>query len=76
MSKKYQSKILQAIHEDAAGMHKLGITSDTEMREFDKDCLVPEPQNPRKTASPESRSQSGSVGTGRNVRLSAQGAGS
>ena len=32
MKKKYQSKILQAIHEDAKGMHKLGIISDTEMR--------------------------------------------
>ena len=72
MRKKYQSKILQAIHEDAAGMHRLGIISDAEMREFDKDCLVPEPKKTRKTAISESRS----VGTVRNVRISAKGSGS
>ena len=76
MRKKYQSKILQAIHEDAAGMHKLGIISDVEMREFDRDCLVQEPKTTRKTVSSESRSQSRSVGTGRNVRISAKSAGS
>ena len=43
MKKKYQSKLLQAIHEDAAGMHKLGIISDARMREYDRDCLVQEP---------------------------------
>jgi len=51
MKKKYQSKILQAIHEDAAGMHKLGIISDAEMREFDKDCLVQELKPTRKVPS-------------------------
>ena len=65
MKKKYQSKILQAIHEDAAGMHKLGIISDAEMREFDKDCLVQELKPTRKAPS--------SAGTGRNVRISAKG---
>jgi len=44
MKRKYQSKILRAIHEDAEGMHKLGIISDAEMREFDEDCLVQEPE--------------------------------
>jgi len=76
MRKKYQSKILQAIHEDAAGMHKLGIISDAEMREFDRDCLTQEPKKTRKTASSESRSQGSSAGTVRNVRISAKGAGS
>ena len=69
--KKYQSKILQAIHEDAEGMHKLGIISDAEMRHFDSECLVQEPEQIYKTASPQNRS----AGTGRNVRLSAKGAG-
>jgi len=50
MKKKYQSKILQAIHEDAEGMHKLGIISDVRMREYDRDCLVQEPKKPRKIA--------------------------
>ena len=72
MKKKYQSKILQAIHEDAKGMHELGIISDERMRYFDSECLVPEPKKTRKTASSESRS----AGTVRNVRISAQGSGS
>jgi len=42
MKKKYQSKILQAIHEDMEGLHKLGIVTNAEMREFDEDCLVQE----------------------------------
>jgi DNA-binding transcriptional regulator YiaG len=66
MRKKYQSKILQAIHEDAAGMHKLGIISDAEMREFDKDCLVQELKPTRKVPA--------SVGTGRVGRISAKSA--
>jgi len=44
MKKKYQSKILQAIHEDAKGMHKLGIISDEEMSYYDGECLVQEPK--------------------------------
>jgi len=44
MKKKYQSKILKVIHENAAGMHRLGIMNDAEMREFDEDCLVHEPE--------------------------------
>jgi len=41
--KKYQSKILKVIHQDAKGLHRLGIISDKEMREYDRDCLVQEP---------------------------------
>jgi DNA-binding transcriptional regulator YiaG len=32
------------IHQDAEGLHRLGIISDAEMREFDEDCLVKEPE--------------------------------
>jgi len=71
MKKKYQSKILQVIHEDAEGMHRLGIISDERMRYYDEGCLVPEPKPTRKTASSESSSQSRSAGTVRNVRISA-----
>jgi len=56
MKKKYQSKVLQAIHEDAKGMHKLGIISDTEMYEFDKECLIPESKTTRKIANSKGRS--------------------
>ena len=71
MRKKYQSKILQAIHEDAAGMHKLGIISDERMRYYDRECLVQEPKPTRKTAS----SKGSPGGTKPSVRISAKGAG-
>jgi len=67
MRKKYQSKILRAIHEDAADMHELGIISDERMREYDRECLVQEPipaYNP------------GSGGAKPAVRISAKSAGS
>jgi len=43
--KKYQSEALKVIHQDAEGLHRLGIISDKEMREYDKDCLVHEPKD-------------------------------
>ena len=42
MKKKYQSKILQAIHEDAKEFHEEGLISDERMRFYDRGCLVPE----------------------------------
>ena len=42
--KKYQSEALKVIHQDAEGLHRLGIISDKEMREYDQDCLVQEPE--------------------------------
>ena len=42
--KKYQSEILKVIHQDAKGLHRLGIISDKEMREYDRGCLVKEPE--------------------------------
>ena len=70
MKEKYQSKILQAIHEDAKGMHKLGIISDAEMRHYDRECLVQEPDQLYKNAS----SHIHSAETGLDVRISAKGA--
>ena len=72
MKDKYESEMLQVIHESMKGLHRLGIVSDTEMRKFDKDCIVPEPKKPRKTAS----SKNTSGGTKPAVRISAQGSGS
>ena len=40
--KKYQSEALKVIHQDAEGLHRLGIISDIEMREYDQDCLIQE----------------------------------
>jgi len=42
--KKYQSNALKVIHQDAEGLHRLGIINDKEMQEYDKDCLVQEPE--------------------------------
>jgi len=72
MKKKYESEMLQVIHEDMMGLHESGIISDKRMREFDKMCLTQEPKKTRKTASSESRP----AGTVRNVRISAKGSGS
>jgi len=52
MKNKYDSEMLQVIHEDMKGMHELGIISDARMREFDKMCLTQEPKTTRKAAIP------------------------
>jgi len=42
--KKYESEALMVMHQQAEGLHRLGIIGDAEMKEFDKDCLVQEPE--------------------------------
>ncbi|MDR1025517.1 MAG: XRE family transcriptional regulator [Treponema sp.] len=50
MEKKYQSEISMIVHQDAEGMHQLGIIDDARMREFDKMCLIRKPdQAPKST---------------------------
>ena len=49
MKLKYESEILQVMHEDMMGMHRAGIISDAEMRKFDKMCLVQEPETTHPT---------------------------
>ena len=44
MKEKYQSDLLEAIHETAKGLHKIRVIDDKEMREYDEDCLVQEPK--------------------------------
>jgi len=44
MKNKYQSEFLESLHETAVGLKKIGVISDKEMREYDKDCLVKEPE--------------------------------
>jgi len=39
---KYESDILEAIHESATEKFRLGFISEAEMREFDELCLTPE----------------------------------
>jgi DNA-binding transcriptional regulator YiaG len=47
--KKYQSEVLMVIHQDAEGMHRLGIISDEKMKEFDRGCLVQEKERSNKS---------------------------
>ncbi|MDR0318722.1 MAG: hypothetical protein LBI09_01655 [Nitrososphaerota archaeon] len=44
MKTKYQSEALKVIHEDMKGMYELGIITEAKMREYDKMCLVQEPE--------------------------------
>jgi DNA-binding transcriptional regulator YiaG len=48
MTKKYQSEQLMICHQDAEALYQIGAISEAEMREFDKECLVPEPKAPKK----------------------------
>ena len=40
----YKSELLMVCHMDAKAMHDVGAISDREMREYDRDCLVPVPK--------------------------------
>ena len=44
MKNKYNSDLLESLHETAVGLHNIGVISDKEMCEYDKDCLVPVPK--------------------------------
>jgi DNA-binding transcriptional regulator YiaG len=43
MNKKYQSEALIVSHQTAQDLFELGVIDAAEMREFDEDCLIPEP---------------------------------
>jgi hypothetical protein len=50
VKKKYQSEALMVLHQDAVGLHELGLIDDAAMREYDEGCLVQEPdQAPKST---------------------------
>jgi putative transcriptional regulator len=45
---KYRSRMSAAIHETAAGLHRIGLMDKETMREFDASCLTAvEPLSPR-----------------------------
>jgi len=44
MKEKYQSKIMEAIHEEAQELFDSGVIDKNRMAEYDKACLVCEPQ--------------------------------
>jgi DNA-binding transcriptional regulator YiaG len=52
MKEKYQTELLGALHETAMGLHKIGVISNEEMREYNKDCLSPDSKSARLTENP------------------------
>jgi DNA-binding transcriptional regulator YiaG len=50
MTKKYQSEQLMICHQDAEALYRIGAISEAEMRKFDKECLVQEPEPAKETA--------------------------
>jgi putative transcriptional regulator len=40
MEKKYQSDALEALHETAQGLHRIGLIDTKTMRDFDSSCLT------------------------------------
>ena len=53
MERKYQSEALMVCHQSAEGLHRLGIISDAEMKEFDEDCLLQETEAGKAAEKPE-----------------------
>jgi hypothetical protein len=43
MKKKYQSEQLMVCHQDAEALYRIAAITEAQMREFDEDCLIPEP---------------------------------
>jgi hypothetical protein len=43
MKQRYQSELLGVLYQEALADYQLGIISEAEMKEYDEDCLVPEP---------------------------------
>jgi len=61
MKNKYESELLQVIHEDMKGMHQLKIIGDAEMEEFEADCFVQEPETAYSTEKPLKTGQTAAV---------------
>ena len=51
MKGKYKSDLLESLHETAVGLHNIGVISDKEMREYNKDCLVSTPKTSSESTS-------------------------
>jgi DNA-binding transcriptional regulator YiaG len=46
----YGREFLDSLHETAIGLHKIGVISDIEMREYDQNCLDREDESAPKSA--------------------------
>jgi putative transcriptional regulator len=47
---RYKSEIFEVIHQDAVEMFAIGAISTARMREYDRDCLVQEPEPTKEAA--------------------------
>ena len=52
MKNKYESELIQVIHEEMQDMHRSGFISDAEMRKFDKMCLLKKPKKAHEAEKP------------------------
>ena len=46
MKQKYQSKIMEAIHEEAQALFEAGAIDEKRMQEYDNACIIPKPNSP------------------------------
>ena len=53
MRKKYQSEILEAVHEEAQALFEAGAISKERMDEYNHACLTPKKSTAQKTVNPE-----------------------
>jgi putative transcriptional regulator len=44
MGKNYYSEALEAVHQSAKDLFEIGAISEDEMKEFDENCFVKEPE--------------------------------
>ena len=52
MKHKYDSELLQVLHEEMMDMHRSGFISDARMREFDEICFGEEPEAGNEAGNP------------------------
>ncbi len=45
MKRRFKSKVSEAIHELASGLHKVGAINDNAMRHYDESCLIMPPRD-------------------------------
>ncbi|MDR1176776.1 MAG: hypothetical protein LBK83_15035 [Treponema sp.] len=53
MNKRYRDEIAMVTHDIMKDFQQVGAVSDTEMREFEKDCFVSDADSARKTSEPQ-----------------------
>jgi DNA-binding transcriptional regulator YiaG len=52
MKKKYQSEVMEAIHEEAQALFEAGAIDEKRMTEYDQACFLSKPNTPSIVANP------------------------